>query len=49
MQRDQKAYLWDILNSINLIQRFIGQQSLADYSNDAMLRSAVERQLEIIG
>jgi uncharacterized protein with HEPN domain len=49
MQRDQNAYLWDILNSISLIQQFIGQRNLADYSNDAMLRSAVERQLEIIG
>lgn len=49
MLRDQKAYLWDVLNSINLIQQFTAQRSLADYSNDVMLRSAVERQLEIIG
>lgn len=49
MQRDKKAYLWDILNSIDLIQRFIGKRNLVDYSNDAMLRSAVERQLEIVG
>ena len=49
MQRDQRAYLWDILNSIDLIQHFIGQRTLVDYSQDAMLRSAVERQSEIIG
>ena len=49
MQRDQKAYLWDILNSIDLIQRFTDKRSLDDYSNDVMLRSAVERQMEIIG
>ncbi len=49
MQRDQRAYLWDVLNSIDLTQHFIGQRTLADYSQDAMLRSGVERQLEIIG
>jgi uncharacterized protein with HEPN domain len=49
MQRDQKAYLWDILNSIDLIRQFVGSRNLADYSQDPMLRSAVERQFEIIG
>jgi uncharacterized protein with HEPN domain len=49
MQRDPKACLWDILNSIDLIQDFVGRQTIADYSREAMLRSAVERQLEIIG
>ncbi len=49
MQRDQKAYLWDILNSVDLIRQFMESRSLADYSQDPMLRSAVERQFEIIG
>jgi len=49
MQRDQKAYLWDVLNSIDLIRQFVGGRTLADYSQDPMLRSAVERQFEIIG
>jgi len=48
MQRDQRAYLWDILNSIDLVRRFVSSRTLADYSQDAMLRSAVERQFEII-
>lgn len=49
MQRDQRAYLWDVLNSIDLIQQFIGTRTLSDYSQDPMLRAAVERQFEIVG
>jgi uncharacterized protein with HEPN domain len=32
-----------------LIWRFLANQTLADYRQDPMVRSAVERQLEIIG
>jgi uncharacterized protein with HEPN domain len=49
MQRDQRAYLWDICNSADLIWGFLANRTLADYRRDPMLRSAVERQLEIIG
>ena len=49
MQRDQQAYLWDIVNSIDLILKFVSGRNLADYSQYPMLRSAVERQFEIIG
>jgi uncharacterized protein with HEPN domain len=49
MQRDQRAYLWDICNSADLIWGFVANRTLADYQRDPMLRSAVERQLEIIG
>lgn len=49
MLRDQRAYLWDIRDSIALIHQFLGNRSLADYSGDIMLRSAVERQLLIVG
>ncbi len=49
MQRDQRAYLWDMCNSADLIRRFVTNRTLADYRQDPMLRSAVERQLEIIG
>ncbi len=47
--RDRQAYLWDVLNSAALIQQFVSGRTLTDYSADAMLRSAVERQFEIIG
>ncbi len=49
MQRDRRAYLWDIRNSTDLIGDFIANRTLDEYQQDAMLRSAVERQLEIIG
>ena len=42
---DPRAYLWDIRDSIV----FLGGRSLSEYSSDIMLRSAVERQLLIIG
>ena len=28
MQRDQKAYLWDILNSVDLIRQFMESRKL---------------------
>lgn len=49
MQRDRRAYLWDICNSADLIREFVAHQTLEDYQRDPMLRSAVERQLEIVG
>ena len=49
MQRDRRAYLWDIRNSLQLILRFVENRTLDDYRQDPMLRAAVERQFEIIG
>ncbi len=49
MQRERNAYLWDIRNSIELIERFTSGRTIGDYRQDPMLRSAVERQLGFIG
>jgi uncharacterized protein with HEPN domain len=49
MPRDRRAYLWDVLEAIRLIDSFVSAKTLEQYSSDAMIRSAVERQLEIIG
>ena len=49
MRPDPKKYLWDALHAAELVHSFIRGQSFADYQSDAMLRSAVERQFEIIG
>ncbi len=49
MQRDQRAYLWDICNAAELIRNFVEGRTISDYKQDAMLRSAVERQFEIVG
>jgi uncharacterized protein with HEPN domain len=49
MPRDRRAYLWDVLDAIRLIEEFTRGKSLDQYSSEPMLRSAVERQLEVIG
>ena len=49
MQRDPRAYLWDAVQALELIAGFVVGRSRTDYLADAMLRSAVERQLEIVG
>ena len=42
-------YLWDVLEAAALVDEFLGGSSLEEYLEDAFLRSAVERQLQIIG
>jgi uncharacterized protein with HEPN domain len=49
MQRDPRAYLEDVLRCIAAVKRFTAGKSFADYEADLLLRSAVERQLSIIG
>lgn len=49
MQLESKKYLYDIARAAASAIEFVGSKSFADYTSDAMLRSAVERQLEIVG
>jgi uncharacterized protein with HEPN domain len=49
MRRDPRAYLWDAIQATDLLREFSAGKSFADYQADAMFRSAVERQFEIIG
>ncbi|MGZ5620598.1 MAG: HepT-like ribonuclease domain-containing protein [Methylobacter sp.] len=49
MQRDPRAYLWDAREAAAAILEFVAGKTFEDYTNDRMLRSAVERQFEIIG
>lgn len=49
MPHDTQKLLWDMREAAGRIQTFTAGKSLADYEADAMLRSAVERQFEIIG
>jgi len=49
MDRDPRAYLWDARESADAIAEFVRGRTLDDYLADRMLRSAVERQFEIIG
>jgi uncharacterized protein with HEPN domain len=49
MQLESKKYLYDILQAAKRVQEFSQGKSFTDYEADALLRSAVERQFEIIG
>jgi uncharacterized protein with HEPN domain len=49
MPPDPRKYLWDALVAADLLFTFSDGRSFQTYQSDAMLRSAVERQFEIIG
>ncbi|HEX7305909.1 DUF86 domain-containing protein [Lentzea sp.] len=49
MRRDPRTYLWDALRATELLAEFSAGKSFTDYLGNAMLRSAVERQFEIVG
>jgi uncharacterized protein with HEPN domain len=49
MPPDRRKYLWDALASAELLAQFSDRRSFDDYQADPLLRSAVERQFEIIG
>ena len=48
-QLDIRKYLFDINEACELLFQFTAGKSFADYAADPMLRSAVERQFEVIG
>lgn len=49
MQRDPERYLYDILSSCEFLIEFTRERTLKDYAADRGFRSAVERELQIIG
>lgn len=51
MQTDDRdaAYLWDMLDAARAVKGFVSSRRYNDYEKDRMLRSAVERNIEIIG
>ncbi|WP_410656461.1 DUF86 domain-containing protein [Amycolatopsis sp. lyj-112] len=49
MPRDARAYLWDAVHAADLLSEFSKGEDFAGYRANAMLRSAVERQFEIVG
>ncbi|MET9021454.1 HepT-like ribonuclease domain-containing protein [Actinopolymorpha sp. NPDC004070] len=49
MQPESPGLLWDARSAALLIAQFVAGRTWQNYQDDAMLRSAVERQFEIIG
>jgi hypothetical protein len=49
LQRDPKSLLWDAREAAEVIAAVTMGKSFADFDRDIVLRSAVERQFEIIG
>ena len=49
MEREAKKLLLDILTSCRAIQEFTANKSLHDYEQSRLLRSATEREFEVIG
>lgn len=43
------AYLRDMLDACDRVSRFVAGKSIDEYRSDDLLRSAVERQIEIVG
>lgn len=48
-QRDLRKYLYDMKQACELLLQFTAGKTFTDYSADPILRSAVERQFEIVG
>jgi uncharacterized protein with HEPN domain len=49
MPRDPRAWLADIVAACDLLIEFTSGKTFTDYAGDPLVRSAVERQFEIVG
>jgi uncharacterized protein with HEPN domain len=49
MQRDDRAYLWDIVDACSVIEHLLASVEQDDYVASRLLRSAVEREFITIG
>ena len=49
MRLEARKYLFDIERAAGLVAQFTAGREFADYEQEDMLRSAVERQFEVIG
>lgn len=49
MQPESGAHLWDAAESARLVRDFARGKTEADFISDLLIRSAIERQLEVLG
>ena len=49
MQRDRRAFLWDVRDAALAIQTFTTGLDVAAYENNQLVQAAVERKFEVIG
>jgi len=49
IRRDRQCYLWDALRAAESVQAFVRGKTYESFVEDDLVRSAVERQLQIIG
>jgi len=49
MQRDPRAFLWDVRDAALAIQSFTAGLDVASYENNQLVQAAVERKFEVIG
>lgn len=49
MRRDPKSLLWDARGAADVVATITAGKTFADFDSDIVLRSAVERQFEILG
>lgn len=49
MSPDSRKYLWDATEAAQRILRFASGKTFADYSQDELLRAAIERHFIILG
>lgn len=49
MQRDPRAFLWDVREAALAIQSFTSGMEVTDYVGSELVQAAVERKFEVIG
>ena len=49
MRRDPRVHLLDALDASRAIQTFVTGRTQEDYHHDRLLRSAIDREFEIVG
>lgn len=49
MRRDPRVHLLDALDAAQAIQAFVAGRTEEDYGKDRLLRSAVDREFEVVG